>query len=129
MKLSEILTFQDFVGTFTDRKLPIKIAYAFQKYEKQIEPSLEFYRNKIQEIVANYAEKDENGNPVLINEGRGISVKEEFREQCEKEITELYSLEVDVDPMNFTIEDLEKVEGLELTIPQLATLSNFIKQD
>ena len=127
MILVDAVNFQSVYNELSSMRLPIKVAYGLQKIYNSIKSDNEFFESRIKEIVNSYAKKDENGNPVLTSDGRGIEVDEDKRELCNNEINELYQTEITAPDVNLTLEDLASVDGLELTIPQLEILGKFLK--
>ena len=127
MILVDAVNFQQVYNELATMRLPIKVAYGLQKLYNALKPDNDFFDNRIKEIIEGYAKKDEEGNPILTSDGRGIEVEEDKREECNKEINELYQTEITAPDVNLTLEDLTTVEGLELTIPQLEILGKFLK--
>lgn len=128
MILVDAVNFRQVYNEISMLKLPIKVAYGLQKIFNQLKDDNEFFDSRVREIIQNYAEKDENGNAILTENGAGIAVSADKRADCNKEIEELYRTEIIAPATNLTIEDLEKVEGLELTIPQLEILGKFLAE-
>ena len=128
MKLRDVLAVQETLDVMSSMKMPFKIAYEVAKLQQKLEPTFTFYRNTLTEIIKEFAEKEEDGTPKFVNDGRGISVSEENRDACDQKIAELYDVDVDVSPMKVTVEDLEKVEGLELTGIQMYALMSFLSE-
>lgn len=127
MILVDAVNFQQVYNELSSMRLPIKVAYGLQKIYNALKADNEFFENRIKEIVSNYAKKDEDGNPILTSDGRGIEVADDKREECNKEIGELYQTEITPPVVNLTLEDLTAVDGLELTIPQLEVLGKFLE--
>lgn len=125
MKLmfSQLLPIQQ-IYPITD-KLPFKTAYKFAKLGEVIESELKFFQEKMQEIITTYSEKDENGQPVLTEDGASIKIQETQVTECQKEINELNKVEVDIHDIYFTIEELE---SLSLTTQQVYALMPLIKE-
>lgn len=125
MKLmfSQLLPIQQ-IYPITD-KLPFKTAYKFAKLGEIIESELKFFQEKMQEIITTYSEKDENGDPVLTEDGASIKIQESKVAECQQEINELNNVEVDIHDIYFTIEELE---SLSLTTQQVYALMPLIKE-
>lgn len=124
MKLmfSQLLPIQQ-IYPITD-KLPFKTAYKFAKLGEIIESETKFFQEKMQEIISNYSEKDENGQPALAEDGASIKIQEAKVAECQKEINELNNVEVELPNIFFTIEELE---ALSLTAQQAYALMPLIK--
>ena len=125
MKLmfSQLLPIQQ-IYPITD-KLPFKTAYKFAKLGEVIESELKFFQEKMQEIITTYSEKDENGHPVLTEDGASIKIQESKVAECQQEINELNNVEADIHDIYFTIEELE---SLSLTTQQVYALMPLIKE-
>lgn len=123
IKLVEILNFQSFYETIKNKKLPIKTAYKFTKFFNKVDEEIVFYQTKIREISEAYGERDEKGDLVFLEDGRGVKVQESKIAECQKEIQDLTTLEVEIDDISFSTSELE---GLELTVEELYPVMSFI---
>ena len=103
--------------------MPVKTAYKFSKIDKIIKEEMEFYQNKINEIIECYGEKNNNGDYVILESG--IKIKEDFRVQCQQEIIELENLEIEIADIFFTLDELEIFQ---LSINELSILEQFIQE-
>ena len=129
MYLVDAVNFKQVYNELSGIKLPVKVAYGLQKIYNSLKSDNEFYENRIREIIFNYSKKDENGSPILMNDGRGIEVEVGKRANCNQEISELYQTEITPPAtVNLTLDDLIAVDGLELTIPQLEILGKFLAE-
>jgi 3-deoxy-D-manno-octulosonate 8-phosphate phosphatase KdsC-like HAD superfamily phosphatase len=90
--------------------LPLKTAYKFTRLIKRAEVELEFYNERFQEIVKEYAEKDENGQYKIIDNGQSIAIIPGKESECNAKLLELRNLEVVIDDIKFTIDELEKID-------------------
>ena len=104
-------------------KIPSKLAYKIMKFYKSIETEGAFYNNKRKEIVDLYAEKDENGQPVV--ENGMIRIAEDKRSEASAAMQELDGLDVVAPSIRFTLAELE---GLELSVADMFALDAFIEE-
>ena len=104
-------------------KIPSKLAYKIMKFYKSIEIEGAFYNNKRKEIVDLYAEKDENGQPVV--ENGMIRIYADKTSEASAAMQELESMEVEAPNIRFTLAELE---GLELSIADMYALDAFIDE-
>ena len=125
IKLVEILNFQSFYETIKDKKLPIKTAYKFTKFFNKVDEEIVFYQTKIREISESYGERDQDGNLVFLEGGRGVKIQESKITACQEEIRDLTNLEVEIDDIAFSTSELE---GLELTVEELYPVMAFITE-
>ena len=104
-------------------KIPSNLAYKIMKFYKSIEIEGVFYNNKRKEIVDLYAEKDENGQPVV--ENGMIRIYADKTSEASAAMQELESMEVEAPNIRFTLAELE---GLELSIADMYALDAFIDE-
>lgn len=123
--MDQIIAFKNNGDFFAGASLPLKGAYKINKIKKAVEKEGEFYQEKFQEIVDQYAQKDENGEVVLSEDRSQIMIKEGMVEECNKALTDLQELEVEIDNYGLTLNDLG--ENLECTPEELEALMPFME--
>lgn len=126
LKMQDILNFTTFYEAVKDEKLAIKTAYRLTKLTKAIENELGFYREKLQAIINQYAQLDENGKPVPTEDGAGVKLRPETEADCYAAIYELQDIEVELPDIKFTFDEFE---GTQLTIAQINTAMNFFEEE
>lgn len=124
VNMEQIIDFRNNEGAFGEMNLPLKVAYKINKIKKAVEKEGDFYAEKFEDIVNKYAKKDENGELVFNEDGSQIMIKEDMIEQCNKELNDLQTLEIEVDNYNLTIDDFG--EDIECTPDSLAALMPFL---
>lgn len=122
MKLTSVLPFADVYNAIKDQKMSIRAAYKFSKLIVRTEQETEFYRTKLQEIVDTYIEKDEDGRPILVDDGNAMKIIAGKEADCGKAMQELQELEIDLEP-TLHMDDLD---GIELTPAQMQVLLPFV---
>lgn len=85
-----------------------KKAFVISRLLKQIADEEKMYNEARVEILKKYADKDENGNPVVINDD--ISMTTEARECAVKEIEELLGTKIQITSNKIPLEWLEDIE-------------------
>ena len=110
LSMTEVIGIKEICDKFGQEKMPIKTAYKFAKLSKALEKEIEFYQNKFREIVEAYGEKDENGQVIPTEDGRGIKIQQDKLAQAEIEVRDLENLEVEIDDIKFKMEELEGFE-------------------
>lgn len=125
MKLIDTFNFSDVYREVKDQKMSIRLAYKFSKLANRVDEEAQFYRTKLQEIIDKYVEKDEDGKPVIIDDGAALKIIKGQEAECNKAMLELQNIDVDING-NFTVEELE---GLELTPAQMQVLLPFISEE
>ena len=125
LTLQSILNFPEFFPLTTTTRLPIKTAYKLSRLATAVEQEINFYRTKLREILAEYCQKDEEGNYIPTADGQGFRIIEGKEAECRKAMEELDTLEVELPDIMF---DIEEFEGLELKISELNGIMPFIKE-
>lgn len=123
--MDQIIDFRNSGNFFDGTNLPLKAAYKLNKIRKAVEKEGEFYSEKFQEILNQYAKKDENGELVFSEDGDQIMIKEDMIDECNKALTDLQTLEVQIENYGLSIDDFG--EDLECTPDQLSALMPFME--
>ena len=126
LKMKEITNFTIFYEAVKDSKLSVKTAYHLTKLTKAIENELGFYREKLQAIINQYAQLDEEGRPIPTEDGAGVKLRPETEADCYAAIYELQDIEVELPDIKFTFDEFE---GTQLTIAQINTAMNFFEEE
>ena len=85
-----------------------KKAFVISRLLKQIADEEKMYNEARVEILKKYADKDENGNPIVVNDD--ISMTTEARECAVKEIEELLGTKIQITSNKIPLEWLEDIE-------------------
>jgi hypothetical protein len=123
--MDQIIDFRNNGDFFDGVNLPLKAAYKLNKIRKAVEKEGEFYSEKFQDILNNYAKKDENGELVFSEDGDQIMIKDDMIDECNKALADLQNLEVQIENYGLSIDDFG--EDLECTPDQLAALMPFME--
>lgn len=123
--MDQIIDFRNSGDFFDGTNLPLKAAYKLNKIRKAVEKEGEFYSEKFQEILNNYAKKDEKGELVFSEDGDQIMIKDDMIDECNKALTDLQNLEVQIENYGLSIDDFG--EDLECTPDQLSALMPFME--
>lgn len=125
MKMAQILEFKSFYNGIKDTQLPIKTAYKFSKLIRKLDEEIKFYQTQFQHIIEKYGEKDENGKFKLTEDKQGVSVKQENIEACQKELSELHNLDIEISDISFNLDELA---SLNMTIEQMSIIMSLIEE-
>lgn len=106
-----------------DKKMPVKTSYKIMKIIKAIEEEEVFFASKMQEIINEYGEKDENGNYIQTGEN-SIKIKDGKIEECNAKINELNSIEIKIPDYKISLEELELIK---LSPKELYLLDSIIE--
>lgn len=128
MKLTnrQIVNDANFLGTLTNKQLPIKVSYAIAKNVSKIEKELEIYSKEKQKLVDKYCIKDENGNN-KIDENNQLKIADENLDDWNKSINELLDIEIEIDIHKFNINDLLN-SNLDMTPSELMLIDYMIEE-
>ena len=122
MKMFEVLELQKLYNSIANIKLPLKTTYKFTRLMRRAEEELAFYQEKFREIVEEYGVK-ENGEYKLTPDGQSIAIIPGKEVECNTKLAELRNLDVLIDGIKFTIEELE---GIDVSISELRCLMSLI---
>ena len=123
--MDQIIAFRNNGDFFSNTTLPLKGAYKLNKIKKAVEKEGEFYTEKFQEIVEQYAKHDENGQLVFSEDGNQILIKDGMVDECNKALEDLQNLEVQIENYGLTLNDLG--ENIECTPDELEALMPFME--
>ena len=124
MKMYEVLDLQVLYNTIANIKLPLKTTYKFTRLMKRAEEEVAFYQQKFQEIVAEYGEKGEDGQYKFTPDGQSIVIIPGKESECNQKLFELRNLDVSIEGIKFSIEELE---GIDVSIQELSCLMSLIE--
>ena len=96
MKMIDALNFLEAYSSIKNKPLKINIIYKLSKCLEECEKEREFYQQQFTNILNKYAKKDENGNFVYTEEKTGILIDEPQQKVCEKELSELLNLDINI---------------------------------
>lgn len=108
MKLSEVNNLNIFIEAVKNQKLSIKTSFKIAKMQKSLELENEFYNKHFRELILKFSQKDEKGEPVMLENGN-ICILKGKEEECMKELSELLNTETDIELPRFTLEEFENV--------------------
>lgn len=96
MKLIELLQAQTPLKRLTEKNFNnYKVLRELAKLRKAVESEVEFYTEQERKAVDLYADKDDKGQPVILENGR-IKLKDiEAKQAFDEELTKLRALEVE----------------------------------
>ena len=123
MKMYEVIELQNLYSSIANIKLPLKTTYKFTRLMRRAEEELAFYQEKFREIVEEYGVK-ENGQYKLTPDGQSIAIIPGKEVECNTKLAELRNLDVLIDGIKFSIEELE---GIDVSISELSCLMSLIE--
>ena len=123
MKMYEVLDLQNLYSSIASVKMPLKTTYKFARLMKRAEEEISFYQEKFREIVEEYGVK-ENGEYKLTPDGQSIVIIAGKEVECNQKLAELRNLEVMIEGVTFSIDELE---GIDVSIQELSCLMSLIE--
>lgn len=123
MELSKLLEARRVLLSHVNDKVSGTLAYKIMKFLKSSDGEEEFYSSKLNALVAEYSEKDEEGNPVRV-EGGNIKIKSDKIQECENAVSSLGKTEVEVPSIVLTVANLSE---LSLSVRDAYALDGFIE--
>ena len=110
MKIKDIITKANELSTIMEKKLPIGVAFCISRNTKKLAEVLDDFEKKRIDIIKKYAEKDENGEVVVSQEG---NAKVTDIQAANAELTELMDVDVSLSFDTFSLADLERCNNAE----------------
>ena len=125
LKMQDILGFTAFYETVKAQRLSMKTAYRLTQLAKAIDEELQFYREKLQSIIQQFGELNENGQPILTEDGGGIKLRPGTETECVAAMSELQNFEVELPDIKFHVEDFGNIE---LSSTEMIAVLPFIEE-
>lgn len=104
--------------------MPAKTAYKISKLSNFLKDDANFYTERLSQIIEQYGEKDENGEPVI--SGNGYKIQEDKTDECAAAIKELSGIEATTPDTKICLSELDNVE---LSPDDIAAIYDFIEED
>ena len=124
MRMQDVINFASLYEKIKNEKMPLKTAYKFSRLMKELEREISFYQTEFSKIIQTYAKKNEDGGYAISSDGESIEVVAGKELECNNRINELRNLEIDINNIHFSLEELE---GLNLTIMELSCIISLIE--
>lgn len=124
MKSAYLTLMPDILKSNSSEPFPTKLSIKIAKLNKELEDNLSIYRTVLNKLVDNYVKKDENGKPMIDEDGT-VTLKEDCAEQWRKEYGDLENSEFEF-KTTFTEDELSLMK---LTPVQAATMMELVKEN
>lgn len=111
------------LSLIAESKFSGKKAFLIARLMKKLQEEYDTYQTARRSLVIKYAEKDENGEPIIDSEGN-VKIGKNDMDKLNKEYEELVSTEVEIDAEPI---DAEWLDDIELSPNQITELMPFIK--
>ena len=122
MRIQKILAMEEAINKLKTKNLPIKTAYRLLKLTTLVATEAENYRTLLRQILDEYAEKKEDGNFKLSDDGQSVILKKECIQIANQKVQELNEMEVEI-PYTF---DIKEFENIEVSLEELAPLMDLL---
>lgn len=128
MKLYELLQLRTVISSriSQNENLPAGLAYKIMKLIKNTQNDVDFYQEKYSDIIQQYAERDDKGQLIQIEDRQGIKIQEDKKDECVQKLFELNNTEVDKINIKFSLAELEPYE---FSIADMSVLDEVIKEE
>ena len=112
--------FQEAYANIKTKHFPISVAYKLMLINKDATDCISFFENQYAEIIAEYAQKDENGQIVQTEEGNIKIIPEKINDAAQR-INELETFEIQIDQNKLlTLDELQIInDECKLTLEDL----------
>lgn len=125
ISMTNIISLKELYPKLKASKLPAKLAYKLVRIFDEVDKQAQIYANMFSEIINDCAQKDENGNPILTENGTQVALLEDKIQECGARMTELNALAVEIETKyTLSLDDLDNFE--DLTLEDIKLLSPFI---
>lgn len=121
-KSSNLEGLQKVINKTKSKVFSLETQYKFLKILKIIEPEIEIYKEQMDLLVYQFAERDANNK--IISDINGIKIDPNKVTECQEKIQKLNSMEISFHDILFR---LEEFVGLDLTLEDLSYFEPFIK--
>lgn len=124
LKMYEIIDLPSIFGKLKGQKLPFKTAYKIVLFTQEVQKHVDFYQETFRNLLAEYGQKDEQGNLVPTGDGQGILLIEETMSEAYTKLGELRDLEVELPDSKFSVDDFD---GIEISPEEMMIIMPFIE--
>ena len=125
MKLVDAYNVESLYNKMSSRTdLSVVSTYKLLKFFNKLKVDADFYREKLVEILNEYAERDDTGKAIVSENGQKIQIQPDKLEECEQKLQELAEIEIQEPEITFTLNEIP--EGL--SVQEFNLLMPFIKE-
>ena len=108
---------------FSSQTMPLKGAYKLNKIFHEIADLTDASKQQFNNLIIKYSEKDEEGNPVVLEDG-SIKIQPDKIDECNEKISNLMNEEIEIDNYDLDIEQLG--DNFNLSLEQMDKLSRIL---
>jgi len=111
------------LSKLSQKELPIKISFLLAKNISHINAELKIYNDERQKLVEKYSIKDKNDKPII--ENNQIKLQPKLINDWNKDMSELLSIENEVNIKQFSIDNLE---GISISASEIMAIKFMIEE-
>ena len=123
IKTKELVECFEALQEVSKKEFPARAAFKIARLMREINNEYQLYEKSRNDIVMRYVERDENGDPVRLDDER-VKIQSGKMEECSKELNELMetTLNINVEKIN-----LDEFGDNAIAAEQLYKMMNFIE--
>ena len=110
LKMYQIIDLPPFLEKVKSQKLPFKTSYRLAMFMQEVQKHIDFYQENFRNLLIEYSQKDENGNPKPTEDGQGVLLIEETMNEAYIKLAELRDLDVELPDAKFSVDDFGDIE-------------------
>lgn len=110
LKMYQIVDLPPFFEKVKSQKLPFKTSYRLAMFMQEVQKHIDFYQENFRNLLIEYSQKDENGNPMPTEDGQGVLLVEETMNEAYTKLAELRELDVELPDTKFLVDDFGDIE-------------------
>ena len=110
----------------SEKPMKVSLAGKFLRLADDLQKENNYIDKQRRDIILKYADKDENGNPII--EDDNVKIEDNNLQQVQDELNELSNLEVEITDRMITEEELDDSD-LQLTLSQLGKIREFFHKE
>lgn len=110
LKMYQIIDLPPFLEKVKSQKLPFKTSYRLAMFIQEVQKHIDFYQENFRNLLIEYSQKDENGNPMPTEDGQGVLLVEETMNEAYTKLAELRELDVELPDTKFSVDDFGDIE-------------------
>ena len=125
LKMYQLTDFPSFFEKVKNQKMSFKTSYRLALLAQEVQKHIDYYQEQFRNLLIEYSQKDENGNPKQTEDGQGILLVEETMSEAYQKLAELRELDVELPDTKFSPDDFGDVE---LTPTEMIIIMPFIAE-
>ena len=110
LKMYSIVDLPPFLEKVKSQKLPFKTSYRLAMFIQEVQKHIDFYQENFRNLLIEYSQKDENGNPKSTEDGQGVLLVEDTIDEAYAKLAELRDLDVELPDTKFSVDDFGDIE-------------------